>query len=287
MRQLCTCVAPTCRCRLRKSRCLPGSSGSPSPADWRLPRASSAGRDWQASRYSPCLRAFRTAFPCRRSIVCAGPPQANPAFRAGRPSSLTHSRGFAACAVAAPGSSIGIDLEPVGRAERPCRRAGRRRRGAQSHRSRYDVADWPLDGQGGRSQSRGRKPRRDPWRRRPESRSAVRRCQLRLVPFAAGHGPDRHRCGAGSSTSPPVRLAGFVRGVRLSCIAAETIRMKARCVRRRHSFASAHCAGGKAVSGDRPQSEPREFPLGAHRFRPRRHGPSARQPSLKARVRLY
>lgn len=42
-----------------------------------------------------------------------------PGFPRGPAISLTHSRGFAACAVAAPGSSIGIDLEPVGRASAP------------------------------------------------------------------------------------------------------------------------------------------------------------------------
>jgi phosphopantetheinyl transferase len=39
-----------------------------------------------------------------------------PRFARGPAISLAHSRGFAACAVAARGLSIGIDLEPVGRA---------------------------------------------------------------------------------------------------------------------------------------------------------------------------
>ena len=39
-----------------------------------------------------------------------------PGFPRGPAVSLAHSRGFAACAVAARGSSIGIDLEPAGRA---------------------------------------------------------------------------------------------------------------------------------------------------------------------------
>jgi phosphopantetheinyl transferase len=46
-------------------------------------------------------------------------PQGKPRLTGGPAISLTHSRGFAACAIAPGGLEIGIDLEPEGRASAP------------------------------------------------------------------------------------------------------------------------------------------------------------------------
>jgi len=43
-------------------------------------------------------------------------PGGKPCFPGGPEFSLTHSRGFAACAVAPPGLNVGIDIEPADRA---------------------------------------------------------------------------------------------------------------------------------------------------------------------------